>query len=185
MPVHWVLAWELQTCSIICATVSSYLLHNACTDKQSISTTCSTCPKHFTSHSSFAALRQEVNHLLASVDELSAKQLGDALTAYDVKSPDTKNDISAPFPFNLMFKTSIGPKGDQVGYLRPETAQGLFVNFRYSAVASVLPHFILCLARQDISIFPVLLLKTTICVSWIEELYVALASFLYTFSEYM
>ena len=74
--------------------------------------------------------QQEAQHLLASVDELSAKQLGDALTSYDVKSPDTKNDISAPFPFNLMFKTSIGPKGDQVGYLRPETAQGLFVNFR-------------------------------------------------------
>eukprot|EP00955_Chlamydomonas_euryale_P007163 75816-Chlamydomonas_euryale.AAC.7 len=30
-----------------------------------------------------------------------------------------------------MFKTSIGPKGDLVGYLRPETAQGIFVNFRY------------------------------------------------------
>lgn len=74
---------------------------------------------------------QEANHLLATVDELSAKQLGDALTAYGVKSPDTKNDISTPFPFNLMFKTSIGPKGDQVGYLRPETAQGLFVNFRW------------------------------------------------------
>lgn len=73
---------------------------------------------------------QEVNNLLASVDELSAAQLGEALTKYGVKSPDTKNDISAPFPFNLMFKTSIGPKGDQVGYLRPETAQGLFVNFR-------------------------------------------------------
>ena len=29
-----------------------------------------------------------------------------------------------------MFKTSIGPRGDQVGYLRPETAQGIFVNFR-------------------------------------------------------
>ena len=75
-------------------------------------------------------LTQEANHLLATVDELSSKQLGDALTSYGVKSPDTKNDISAPFPFNLMFKTSIGPKGDQVGYLRPETAQGLFVNFR-------------------------------------------------------
>lgn len=75
-------------------------------------------------------LTQEANHLLTTVDELSAKQLGDALTFYGVKSPDTKNDISAPFPFNLMFKTSIGPKGDQVGYLRPETAQGLFVNFR-------------------------------------------------------
>ncbi len=116
--------------------------------------------KHPTSQhpSSDAALHQEVNHLLASVDELSAKQLGDALTAYDVKSPDTKNDISAPFPFNLMFKTSIGPKGDQVGYLRPETAQGLFVNFRYNAVASLLPQFILCLARQHIDIFPILLL---------------------------
>ena len=75
-------------------------------------------------------MAQEANHLLATVDELSSKQLGDALTSYGVKSPDTKNDISAPFPFNLMFKTSIGPKGDQVGYLRPETAQGLFVNFR-------------------------------------------------------
>ena len=29
-----------------------------------------------------------------------------------------------------MFKTSIGPEGTAVGYLRPETAQGLFVNFR-------------------------------------------------------
>ena len=76
------------------------------------------------------SLLQEVNHQLATIDELSAKQLGDALTAYGVKAPDTKNDISAPFPFNLMFKTSIGPRGDQVGYLRPETAQGLFVNFR-------------------------------------------------------
>ncbi len=160
-----VLALALQICSIVYVTVASYLLHNACTHKQSNSTTCSTCPEHLTSHSSDAAMHQEVNHLLASVDELSAKQLGDALTAYDVKSPDTKNDISAPFPFNLMFKTSIGPKGDQVGYLRPETAQGLFVNFRYNAVASVLPQFVLCVARQHISIFPIPLLKTTIFAS--------------------
>ena len=81
---------------------------------------------------------QEVRHLLATVDDLSCEQLGAALKSYDVKSPDTKNDISAPFPFNLMFKTSIGPKGDQVGYLRPETAQGLFVNFRYRAFCIVI-----------------------------------------------
>ena len=49
---------------------------------------------------------------------------------YGCKAPDTGNDISAPFAFNLMFKTSIGPRGDAVGYLRPETAQGIFVNFR-------------------------------------------------------
>ena len=42
---------------------------------------------------------------------------------YGCKAPDTGNDISPPFAFNLMFKTSIGPRGDMVGYLRPETAQ--------------------------------------------------------------
>lgn len=33
------------------------------------------------------------------------------------------------FGFNLMFKTSIGPDTKRVGYLRPETAQGMFVDF--------------------------------------------------------
>jgi glycyl-tRNA synthetase len=33
------------------------------------------------------------------------------------------------FGFNLMFKTSIGPGSQRTGYLRPETAQGMFVDF--------------------------------------------------------
>jgi glycyl-tRNA synthetase len=33
------------------------------------------------------------------------------------------NIVSAPYPFNLMFKSQIGPQGNKVGYLRPETAQ--------------------------------------------------------------
>ncbi|CAD7695721.1 unnamed protein product [Ostreobium quekettii] len=74
--------------------------------------------------------RKEVADTLASVEELDCEALGATMTKYGVKAPDTKNDISAPFPFNLMFKTSIGPKGDMVGYLRPETAQNIFVNFR-------------------------------------------------------
>lgn len=73
---------------------------------------------------------QEVRNLLARVGELGREDLGAALKQYEVKTPETKNDISAPFPFNLMFKTSIGPRGDLVGYLRPETAQGIFVNFK-------------------------------------------------------
>lgn len=64
------------------------------------------------------------------VGELGCAELGAALTHYGVLAPDTGNAISQPFPFNLMFKTSIGPRGDLVGYLRPETAQGIFVNFR-------------------------------------------------------
>ncbi|HEX8464703.1 MAG TPA: glycine--tRNA ligase, partial [Abditibacterium sp.] len=56
-------------------------------------------------------------------------------------------DVSAPCPncgatdsftearnFNLMFKTSVGPvekeDGSNIAYLRPETAQGIFVNFQ-------------------------------------------------------
>ena len=49
---------------------------------------------------------------------------------YGITSPSTGNPLTFPFAFNLMFKTSIGPEGIATGYLRPETAQGLFVNFR-------------------------------------------------------
>lgn len=77
-----------------------------------------------------AADKREAEDTLARVGELGASELNELLKKYNVKAPETGNDISAPFPFNLMFKTSIGPKGDMVGYLRPETAQGIFVNFR-------------------------------------------------------
>ena len=82
--------------------------------------------------SSMRCAQQELKHVLATVEELDASGLGNQLTAHGVKAPETGNDLSPPFPFNLMFKTSIGPRSDQVGYLRPETAQGIFVNFRYA-----------------------------------------------------
>ena len=43
----------------------------------------------------------------------------------------TKNALSQPRKFNLMFKTFMGPVEDDaaVVYLRPETAQGIYVNF--------------------------------------------------------
>lgn len=62
-------------------------------------------------------------------DAYSSTELDALLTEYDCSAPSGK-PYSASFPFNLMFKTSIGPEGTAVGYLRPETAQGLFVNFR-------------------------------------------------------
>ena len=41
-------------------------------------------------------------------------------------------DLTAPRPFNLMFKTGIGPvdDGSAFAYLRPETAQSIFTNFK-------------------------------------------------------
>ena len=40
-------------------------------------------------------------------------------------------DLTEPRPFNMMFKTQVGPvaDSDSFAYLRPETAQGIFANF--------------------------------------------------------
>ena len=48
------------------------------------------------------------------------------------KCPECGGELTAPRQFNLMFKTHIGPVEDDasVVYLRPETAQGIYVNFR-------------------------------------------------------
>lgn len=43
------------------------------------------------------------------------------------------DDLTEPRPFNLMFKTTIGPVEDDsaFAYLRPETAQSIFTNFKH------------------------------------------------------
>jgi len=48
-----------------------------------------------------------------------------------IKSPDG-NPLSASRVFNMMFKTNVGAmeSEDSVSYLRPETAQGIFTNYR-------------------------------------------------------
>lgn len=63
-------------------------------------------------------------------DAYTPTQLDELLIKYDCKAPTSGKPYSPSFPFNLMFKTSIGPEGTAVGFLRPETAQGLFVNFK-------------------------------------------------------
>lgn len=47
------------------------------------------------------------------------------------KCPECGGELTEPRPFNLMFKTHQGPVEDAASliYLRPETAQGMFVNF--------------------------------------------------------
>ncbi|XP_022737932.1 glycine--tRNA ligase, mitochondrial 1-like [Durio zibethinus] len=72
----------------------------------------------------------ELKHALATLDDLSAEELGAKIKEYGITAPDTKNPLSEPYPFNLMFQTSIGPSGLSPGYMRPETAQGIFVNFK-------------------------------------------------------
>ena len=73
--------------------------------------------------------KEEHLRVQRQADAYSPEELDKLLIKYECKGPSGEA-YSPSFPFNLMFKTSIGPEGTSVGYLRPETAQGLFVNFR-------------------------------------------------------
>ncbi|KAL8274201.1 hypothetical protein Esti_001886 [Eimeria stiedai] len=103
---------------------------------------------------------QELELIKRQADAFSADELHALFQRFNTKSP-SGNELSRPFPFNLMFSLRIGPKEEEAhnnptttqqqqqkqqqqegrGYLRPETAQGIFVNFRrlYEFVGGRLP----------------------------------------------
>ncbi|MCJ1403167.1 Glycine--tRNA ligase 1, mitochondrial [Xylographa trunciseda] len=72
---------------------------------------------------------KEYEEVLAKIDNYNGDELGELITKYDIKNPATGGDLQPPRAFNLMFQTDIGPTGQLKGYLRPETAQGQFLNF--------------------------------------------------------
>ncbi|XP_045558824.1 glycine--tRNA ligase [Salmo salar] len=74
--------------------------------------------------------KAEMEEVVTQMDNYTQQELTNLFVKYSVKSPTTGNDLSAPHLFNLMFQTSIGPGGNMTGYLRPETAQGIFLNFK-------------------------------------------------------
>ncbi|WVO15499.1 glycine-tRNA ligase [Cryptococcus depauperatus] len=71
----------------------------------------------------------EYEYLLAQIDNYTGPQLGELIRKHKITNPATSNEVSEPVEFNLMFESNIGPTGHIKGYLRPETAQGHFVNF--------------------------------------------------------
>ncbi|OAF67922.1 hypothetical protein A3Q56_04343 [Intoshia linei] len=72
---------------------------------------------------------EKINKILAQIDGYDVNQMQQLINEYKIKSPVTGNDLSEPTKFNLMFSTKIGAAGHLQGYLRPETAQGMFLNF--------------------------------------------------------
>jgi glycyl-tRNA synthetase len=71
---------------------------------------------------------------LPGAEELSATDLRDPsiVERLGLKCPVDGGPLSAPRLFNLMFKTFMGPVEEDASviYLRPETAQGSYVNFK-------------------------------------------------------
>jgi glycyl-tRNA synthetase len=79
--------------------------------------------------------RYRADHLLeeagVNVKGMSLADMSAAIAEKKIKSPDG-NDLSEARQFNMMFKTHVGAMEDDssISYLRPETAQGMFVNFK-------------------------------------------------------
>jgi glycyl-tRNA synthetase len=65
------------------------------------------------------------------VDGLGNEELNKMIKDKKIKSPDG-NELSEVRSFNMMFTTNVGPIVDDssVAYLRPETAQGIFTNYK-------------------------------------------------------
>ncbi|CAH0049331.1 unnamed protein product [Clonostachys solani] len=75
------------------------------------------------------AVVTEYEEVLAKIDNYDGPELGQLIKKYELKNPETGVLPTDPVAFNLMFQTSIGPSSNLAGYLRPETAQGQFLNF--------------------------------------------------------
>ena len=74
---------------------------------------------------------QEYEETLARIDNYGGDELGQLIKKYDIKGPTTGAELDPPKAFNLMFQTQLGPAaGKPNSYLRPETAQGQFLNFQ-------------------------------------------------------
>ena len=78
-------------------------------------------------------IRYRADHLLEEngIDPhgMTPAMMDEALKAARVKSPDG-NALSDVRQFNMMFKTEVGSQAGAISYLRPETAGGIFVNFK-------------------------------------------------------
>lgn len=65
------------------------------------------------------------------INDLSTQQMAAFIAEHDIKSPHG-NEITAPKDFNILFETAIGSVAGEKSkvYLRGETAQGIFTNFK-------------------------------------------------------
>ena len=75
-------------------------------------------------------VRAELEDILIKLDGFSNEDMERVIRKFNFKSPITGNDVTEPVTFNLMFPSQIGPTSDVKAFLRPETAQGIFINFK-------------------------------------------------------
>ena len=61
---------------------------------------------------------------------LTPEEMTKIIREHDLRCPVCGGPLSEVRRFNLLFETTIGPYSQNKGFLRPETAQGMFVSFK-------------------------------------------------------
>jgi glycyl-tRNA synthetase len=82
--------------------------------------------------------RFRADHLLQEIagmsdtetEKLNLQQLMNEIDERNIQCPQCGGHLGEPEQFMTMFRTTIGPYSDAVGYGRPEAAQGIFVEFK-------------------------------------------------------
>ena len=96
--------------------------------------------------------RYRTDHILKDngidADGMTMEQMDAVIAEKGIKSPDG-NPLSQSRTFNMMFETQVGAteSEDSTSYLRPETAQGIFTNFK-NVVDSFYPNLPFGIAQQ-------------------------------------
>jgi glycyl-tRNA synthetase len=114
---------------------------------------CQKCKKRFRADH----LLQEFAKISESeTEKLSLRELKAAIEKHDIHCTECGGTFGDPKLFLTMFKTTIGPYSETVGYGRPEAAQGIFVEFRrlYEMAREKLPFGVLQIGhalRNEIS----------------------------------
>jgi glycyl-tRNA synthetase len=85
-------------------------------------TTCQKCKESF-----------RADHVIKGImeipDGLKKERLTEIIKEKHIECPECGGLLGDVYDFNLMFQTWIGPGQKKKGYMRPETAQGMFVDF--------------------------------------------------------
>ncbi|MCS7098486.1 MAG: glycine--tRNA ligase [Candidatus Methanomethyliaceae archaeon] len=98
---------------------------------------CSLCHRRFRADHLIADQVKDIEAL----EGKSAEELNVIIHENNIRCPECKGELSKVSKFNLLFRTTIGPYTENIAYMRPEAAQGMFINFKniYSIMRERLP----------------------------------------------
>ena len=88
---------------------------------------CQKCKRRFRADH---LLREFAQISETEAEKLSLKELKEVIEKHEIHCPECGGTFGEPKHFLTMFKTTIGPYSEAVGYGRPEAAQGIFVEFK-------------------------------------------------------